>query len=165
MRFSSLVALEVVKLIAPGGAGGENFIQIMTFNELYLILLRHFLPPMVIYVYYLWTPDSIIKIFMQRYDQPKHIKYDIQDNMNQTNTQTEHWMKEEQIRKKCIIAQKKYSECPECCHWLTERRILAIYLYLLPDSKVHGANMGPIWGLSAPAGLCIGPVNLSICAS
>ena len=32
----------------------------------------------------------------------------------------------------------------------------------LPDSKVHGANMGPTWVLSAPEGPHVGPMNLSI---
>ena len=31
-----------------------------------------------------------------------------------------------------------------------------------PDSKVHGANMGPTWVLSAPDGPHIGPMNLAI---
>ena len=31
-----------------------------------------------------------------------------------------------------------------------------------PDSKVHGANMRPIWVLSAPAGPHLGPMNLAI---
>ena len=31
-----------------------------------------------------------------------------------------------------------------------------------PDSKVHGANMGPIWVLSAPGGPHVGPMNLAI---
>ena len=31
-----------------------------------------------------------------------------------------------------------------------------------PDSKVHGVNMGPIWVLSAPDGLHVGPTNLAI---
>ena len=31
-----------------------------------------------------------------------------------------------------------------------------------PDSKVHGANMGPTWVLSAPDGLHVGPANLAI---
>ena len=30
------------------------------------------------------------------------------------------------------------------------------------DSKVHGANMGPTWVLSAPDGPHIGPMNLAI---
>ena len=31
-----------------------------------------------------------------------------------------------------------------------------------PDSKVHGANMGPTWVLSVPDGPHVGPVNLAI---
>ena len=35
-------------------------------------------------------------------------------------------------------------------------------LEFFPDSKVHGANMGPIWVLSAPSGPHIGPMNRAI---
>ena len=31
---------------------------------------------------------------------------------------------------------------------------------LIPDNKVHGANMGPTWVLSAPDGPHVGPMNL-----
>ena len=31
-----------------------------------------------------------------------------------------------------------------------------------PDSKVHGANMGPTWVLSAPGGPHVGPMDLAI---
>ena len=31
-----------------------------------------------------------------------------------------------------------------------------------PDSKVHGANMGPIWGRQDPGGPHIGPMSLAI---
>ena len=31
-----------------------------------------------------------------------------------------------------------------------------------PDSKVHGANMGPTWVLSSPGGPPVGPMNLAI---
>ena len=34
----------------------------------------------------------------------------------------------------------------------------------LPDSKVHGANMGPIWGRQDPGGPHVGPVNFDIWA-
>ena len=37
-----------------------------------------------------------------------------------------------------------------------------IFLPIYPDSKVHGANMGPTWVLSAPDGPHIGPMNLAI---
>ena len=33
----------------------------------------------------------------------------------------------------------------------------------IPDSKVHGANMGPIWGRQDPGGPHVGPMNLAIC--
>ena len=31
-----------------------------------------------------------------------------------------------------------------------------------PDSKVHGANMGPIWGRQDPDGPHVGPMNFVI---
>ena len=31
--------------------------------------------------------------------------------------------------------------------------------YAIPDSKVHGANMGPIWGRQDPGGPHVGPMN------
>ena len=35
-------------------------------------------------------------------------------------------------------------------------------VHLFPDSKFHGANMGPTWVLSAPEGPHVGPRNLAI---
>ena len=32
----------------------------------------------------------------------------------------------------------------------------------IPDSKVHGANIGPIWGRQDPGGPHVGPMNLAI---
>ena len=32
----------------------------------------------------------------------------------------------------------------------------------VPDSKVHGANMGPIWGRQDPGGSHVGPWNFAI---
>ena len=32
----------------------------------------------------------------------------------------------------------------------------------IPDSKVHGANMGPFWGRQDPGGPHVGPMNLAI---
>ena len=32
----------------------------------------------------------------------------------------------------------------------------------VPDSKVHGANMGPIWGRQDPGGPHVSPVNFAI---
>ena len=34
--------------------------------------------------------------------------------------------------------------------------------YVNPESKVHGANMGPIWGRQDPGGPHVGPMNLAI---
>ena len=31
-----------------------------------------------------------------------------------------------------------------------------------PESKVHGANMGPIWGRQNPGGPYVGPMNFAI---
>ena len=31
-----------------------------------------------------------------------------------------------------------------------------------PDKKVHGANMGPIWGPQDPGGPRVGPMNFAI---
>ena len=31
-----------------------------------------------------------------------------------------------------------------------------------PDSKVHGAKMGPIWGRQDPGGPHVGPMNFAI---
>ena len=45
-----------------------------------------------------------------------------------------------------------------CCTWKSEQAIQDVF----PDSKVHGANMGPIWVLSAPDGPHVGPMNLAI---
>ena len=36
------------------------------------------------------------------------------------------------------------------------------FLRAIPDTKVHGANMGPTWVLSAPDGPHVGPMNHAI---
>ena len=33
---------------------------------------------------------------------------------------------------------------------------------MIPDSKVHGVNMGPIWGQQDPGGSHVGPLNFVI---
>ena len=35
-------------------------------------------------------------------------------------------------------------------------------IWLCPDSKVDGANMGPIWGRQDPGGPHFGPMNFAI---
>ena len=33
---------------------------------------------------------------------------------------------------------------------------------MVPDNKILGANMGPIWGRQDPGGLHVGPMNFAI---
>ena len=40
--------------------------------------------------------------------------------------------------------------------------ILGLCLQTGPDIKVHGANMGPIWGRQDPGGPHVGPMNFAI---
>ena len=40
-----------------------------------------------------------------------------------------------------------------------------VLLLHYPDSKIHGANMGPTWDLSAPGGPHDSPMNLAIWVS
>ena len=37
-----------------------------------------------------------------------------------------------------------------------------LYITVVPDSKVHWANMGPIWGEQDPGGPHVGPMNFAI---
>ena len=39
---------------------------------------------------------------------------------------------------------------------------IGIWLSNYLDSKVHGANMGPIWGRQDPGGSHVGPINFAI---
>ena len=50
------------------------------------------------------------------------------------------------------------------CHSLSDVRIMSVSFRFgaSPDSKAHGANMGPIWVLSALDGPYVGPMNLAI---
>ena len=52
---------------------------------------------------------------------------------------------------------------------LTEKKEMTLYYHFLtqthyhiPDSIVHGANMGPIWGRQEPGGPHVGPMNFTI---
>ena len=50
------------------------------------------------------------------------------------------------------------------CQWSCSLfiHIMACQLGANPDSKIHGANMGPTWVLSAPDGPHVGAMNLAI---
>ena len=37
-----------------------------------------------------------------------------------------------------------------------------LFFIVVPDNKVHRANIGPTWVLSAPDGPHVGPMNLAI---
>ena len=62
-----------------------------------------------------------------------------------------------------IIHCAEYQPSVGCiyCPMLIER--LVMYMCkVIPESKVHGANMGSTWVLSAPDGSHVGPMNLAI---
>ena len=40
--------------------------------------------------------------------------------------------------------------------------IIHVLILLNPESKVHGADMGPIWGRQDPGGPHVGPMNFAI---
>ena len=40
--------------------------------------------------------------------------------------------------------------------------VITVLLSMIPDNKVHGANIGPIWGRQDPGGPHVGPMNLAI---
>ena len=52
-----------------------------------------------------------------------------------------------------------------CARWSLLMRFSDSPFMKLPDSKVHGANMGPIWGRQDPGGPHVGPMNFAIWAS
>ena len=47
-------------------------------------------------------------------------------------------------------------------HWNLYPKVQLTIIQHYSDSKVHGANMGPTWVLSAPGGPHVGPINLAI---
>ena len=52
-----------------------------------------------------------------------------------------------------------FPEVHDLSHICRQKVCVVVYN---PDSKVHGATMGPTWVLSAPDGPHIGPMNLAI---
>ena len=52
----------------------------------------------------------------------------------------------------------------KCCSYRLGLVVLAVNVLTgnIPDSKVHGTNMGPTWVLSVPDGPHVGPMNLAI---
>ena len=46
--------------------------------------------------------------------------------------------------------------------WQLNPKTIILQMHCIPDNKVHEANMGPTWVLSAPDGPHVGPINLAI---
>ena len=40
--------------------------------------------------------------------------------------------------------------------------LIQVPMIKYPDSKVHGANLGPIWGRQDPGGPNVGPMNFAM---
>ena len=53
--------------------------------------------------------------------------------------------------------------CVVECRTVALMERLARSMQPYPDSKVHGANMGPIWGLQDTGGPHVDPMNFAIC--
>ena len=54
---------------------------------------------------------------------------------------------------------------PRYQQWMCQMCLMLQYCPLAwyyPDSKVHGANMGPIWGQQDPVGPHVGPMNFAV---
>ena len=55
-----------------------------------------------------------------------------------------------------------------CVKWVEQSLVIlrlemdTLFQAHVPDSKVHGANMGPIWGQQDPGGPHVGPINFAI---
>ena len=50
-------------------------------------------------------------------------------------------------------------------NYVTKAAAMMISVWLsLPDSKIHGANMGPIWGRQDQGGPHVGPMNFALWA-
>ena len=81
----------------------------------------------------------------------------------------------------CILSQLPVYLCILIHWWLangpsksldwalvTDQYVCLIYVLhwsiMCPDSKVHGANMGPIWGQQDPGGPHVGPMNFAVWA-
>ena len=47
------------------------------------------------------------------------------------------------------------------CNWSFPGGRFGIWMNVDPDNKVHGANMGPIWGRQVPGGSHVGPMNFA----
>ena len=78
--------------------------------------------------------------------------------LNKTNVGLEKGM----LSGKSEINDKQNENAAHCLQDLGNQVLHAPFQIQLPYSKVHGANMGLTWVLSAPDGPHVGPMNLAI---
>ena len=73
---------------------------------------------------------------------------------------TKCWLRKPEEKSK---KNQSYSQSPLSVFvWCEWRRCIPDNLCTYPDSKVHGANMGPIWGRQDPGGPHVGPMNFAL---
>ena len=72
------------------------------------------------------------------------------------------WIKTEHWKCPSIAMHFPLFHTGEVIAWKNEMTLSNSAWRQNPDSKVHGANMGPTWVLSAPDGPHVGPMNLAI---
>ena len=46
--------------------------------------------------------------------------------------------------------------------WVSKMSFIGILNIIIPDNKVHGANMGPTWGQQDPGGPHVGHMNPAV---
>ena len=78
----------------------------------------------------------------------------VRNTINSVLSQSITWWK---YSSNCRNPELAYGVCPGA---MSQRSLMIIQC--CPDSKVHGANMGPIWGRQDPGGLHFGPMNVAI---
>ena len=64
--------------------------------------------------------------------------------------------------KKWDVGTPNYNLHDSTFSYYHQLHISMTYCSLVPDSKVHGANMGPTWGRQDPGGPHVGHMNLAI---
>ena len=61
-----------------------------------------------------------------------------------------------------VLENRKQITRVTICHVHVISVGVVLWPHAYPDSKVHGANMGPIWGRQDPGGPHVGPMNFAI---
>ena len=74
------------------------------------------------------------------------------------------WHRVNHIQDQCTIRNNGPGLQPPYCGTIVNIHLFALLLmrWVNPDSKVQGANMGPIWGRQDPGGPHVGPMNFAI---